>query len=202
MCGVVWSYTGPPTGPRRSLRCSRSPRAAARLGRHDPAPGPAEHVRRALPAGLQWYWKADFVNELPDAAIDATSSTARCCRPGTRPCTSTRSTGRPPGSAPGDAAWDYRDANWASVIAGIDPDPADNPRRSELGARLLGGAAPLLGGRRLRQHDDGRGTRSASRASYRDNYDRLAADQGAVRPGQPLPRQPEHQASRQPPTPT
>ena len=35
-----------------------------------PFPALAEHVRRALPAGLQWYWRADFVNELSDEAIE------------------------------------------------------------------------------------------------------------------------------------
>ena len=37
-----------------------------------PIPHPAlqQHVRRALSAGLQWYWKADFFKELPDAAIE------------------------------------------------------------------------------------------------------------------------------------
>ena len=32
------------------------------------------------------------------------------------------------------------------------------------------------------------------RASYRDNYDRLAVDQGRLRPDQPVPHQPEHPA--------
>ena len=37
-----------------------------------------------LPKGLQWYWKGDFVNELPDAAIDAhlahAAKSRACCR--------------------------------------------------------------------------------------------------------------------------
>src|SRR5580692_1043573 len=41
-CGIVWCYTGP----------------------HDRA----DEV--LYPAGLQWYWRADFFNEISDAAID------------------------------------------------------------------------------------------------------------------------------------
>ena len=78
-------------------------------------------------------------------------------------------------------AWNYRDAKWGMVMVGVSPDPADNAAHDRLDPRLLGGAASLLGGRRLRQHDDGRDRRGQDRvrASYGDHYDRLAADQGA-----------------------
>ena len=70
-------------------------------------------------------------------------------------------------------AWAYRDANWGSVFAGVDPDPANVDAIRHWTRRLLRGAPPVLGRRRLREHDDGRGP-GAGRASYRDNYDRLA----------------------------
>ena len=81
-----------------------------------PMPHPAlqSHVRRALPAGLQWYWKADFVNELTDEAIALhVEYGAHAADDGTRPCTSTRSTARPAASPSDATAWSYRDATWA-----------------------------------------------------------------------------------------
>ena len=79
------------------------------------------------PPGHQWYWKADFVKELSDEAIaHARASTADSCRRGSRRCTSIRSTARPAEVASDATAWNYRDANWAQVIVGVNPDPADN----------------------------------------------------------------------------
>ena len=70
MCGIVWCYTGPLEQAEEVFKPIRAlqPPAIDFVG-PDPAPDAAEHVRRALPAGLQWYWKADFVNELSDEAI-------------------------------------------------------------------------------------------------------------------------------------
>jgi len=78
-----------------------------------------------LPPGLQWYWKGDFVRELPNEAID----------------THLEYGSKPPSPLslmhlyPIDGAvqrvdrdataWSFRDARRSMVIAGIDPDPAN-----------------------------------------------------------------------------
>ena len=56
-----------------------------------------------------------------------------------------------------ETPWAYRDTRWAQVIIGVDPDPALRAGAARLDGRLLGGAAPVLGRRRLRQLHDGRG---------------------------------------------
>ena len=79
---------------------------------------------------------------------------------------------------PSDTAWSYRDARWGSVFAGVDPDPAnvDEIRHwtidyhEALHPYSAGGAYVNM------MMDEGQ---ERVRASYRDNYDRLAADQGA-----------------------
>ena len=95
---------------------------------------------------------------------------------------------------PSDTAWSYRDANWGAVFAGVDPDPANADAIRELDASTTsrrlhpysaGGAYVNM------MMDEGQ---ERVRASYRDNYDRLARIKADVRPGQPLPRQPEHRA--------
>ena len=96
---------------------------------------------------------------------------------------------------PSDTAWSYRDATWGSVFAGVDPDPANVGRDPPLERRLLRGAAPLLGRRRLREHDDGRGP-GAGAGELPRQLRPPRPDQGDLRPGQPLPGQPEHPAAR------
>ena len=56
-----------------------------------------------------------------------------------------------------DTACSYRDVQWAEVIVGVDPDPANADAIRDWTRRLLGRDAPVLGRRRLRQLHDGRG---------------------------------------------
>ncbi len=71
-----------------------------------------------------------------------------------------------------ETAWSYRDANWAEVIVGVDPDPANNDRiiawTKEYWAALhphsAGGAYVNF------MMDEGE---DRIKATYRDNYERL-----------------------------
>ena len=110
------------------------------------------------PPGDQWYWRADFVNEIPDEAVaDPRPVRRRAADHASRRCTCTRSTAPPTTSAPTDTAWSYRDAHWGAVVRRRRSRPGQRRRDPTLEHRLLGGAAPVLGRRRLREHDDGRG---------------------------------------------
>jgi len=76
-----------------------------------------------FPKGLQWYWKGDFVKNLPDEAIDAHIAQAA-----EAPSDFSLMHLYPIDGAvrrvPADAtAWSTRDATWSMVIAGIDADP-------------------------------------------------------------------------------
>ena len=80
------------------------------------------------PPGQQWYWRADFLRDLPDEAI------AEHCRFAERlPTPSSTMHMYPIDGAvhdvPADAsAFRFRDANWAEVIVGVDPDRPVRPR--------------------------------------------------------------------------
>ena len=70
MCGVIWNYTGPLEKAEdvfKPIRAFRKP-SVDLVG---PLPQPAlQGMFDALyPTGLQWYWRADFMNELNDEAI-------------------------------------------------------------------------------------------------------------------------------------
>ena len=70
MCGVVWCWTGDLDGADE-----RSPRHAAQPGIAldgvQPMPFPILNSAfdELYPHGDQWYWRADFVEEIPDEAV-------------------------------------------------------------------------------------------------------------------------------------
>jgi FAD/FMN-containing dehydrogenase len=105
---------------------------------HEMAPVVAEHIGpmpypalngafdALVPAGLQHYWKANFVKELTDEVIEAHLEHG----PKVPTVNSTVHTYPIDGAVqrvPADAtAFSHRDASFATVIAGMWPDPADN----------------------------------------------------------------------------
>ncbi len=83
-----------------------------------------------LPKGLQHYWKAAFVKELTDDAIAAHVE----CGPRV-PCVESTMHLYPINGAchrvgADETAFAHRDANFACVIAGMWPNPADNERNT------------------------------------------------------------------------
>jgi FAD/FMN-containing dehydrogenase len=127
------------------------------------------------PPGMQWYWKGDFVDTLPDAAIDAHLAHA----------TKLPSTfslmhlypidGAVHRKAKGDTAWGTRDATWSMVIAGIDPDPTKAAELKAWASAYWAAVHPFdrTGAySNFMMADEGEGR---VKASYGDNYPRLAA---------------------------
>ncbi|MFI1413467.1 FAD-binding oxidoreductase [Streptomyces sp. NPDC020707] len=175
-CGVVWCYAGDDADTSARLMAPLLD-ALPEPMLHGPAPMPYPAIQSAFdglyPPGDQWYWRADFVNEIPADAID------RHAKFGAELPT-LKSTfhlypidGAVHDHAPTDTAWSYRDARWASVYAGVDPDPAnaDLIRRwtvdyfEALHPYSAGGAYVNM------MMDEGQ---ERVRAGYRDNYARLA----------------------------
>jgi len=70
-CGIVWCYTGPHDKADQVLAPVREFGSPLLVG-VGPMPFPAlQSAFDALyPAGLQWYWQADFLNEITDEAIE------------------------------------------------------------------------------------------------------------------------------------
>src|SRR5213078_2156716 len=125
MCGVVWAYTGPLEKAEETFKPIRAFKTPA-LDLVGPLPYPAlqSMFDPLLPPGLQWYWRADFVNELSDEAI------AQHIEHGSRLPTLLSQMhlypidGAAHRAGRNDTAFSYRNARWAEVIVGIDPDPA------------------------------------------------------------------------------
>jgi FAD/FMN-containing dehydrogenase len=125
-----------------------------------------------VPAGLQHYWKANFVKELTDEAIAAHLEHG----PKIPAVNSTVHiypiNGAVQDIAPEATAFAYRDANFATVIAGMWPDPADNDANIAWVRGFYEATAPLSeegGYINFMAADD----QDRIRVNYRGNYDRL-----------------------------
>jgi FAD/FMN-containing dehydrogenase len=175
MCGVVWCYTGPAERAEEVFEPVQEFGPPALHG-IQPMPYPAlQSAFDALyPPGLQWYWRADFVNELSDEAIE------RHVEHGSRLPTMQSTMHLYPidGAAhrvgKNDTAFSYRDARWAEVIVGVDPHPANAQSIKEWTVAYWDALHPYSAGGAYVNFmmDEGK---ERVRATYRDNYDRLVA---------------------------
>jgi hypothetical protein len=126
------------------------------------------------PTGHQWYWRADFVNELSDAAI------AKHIQFGKEmPTLQSSMHLYPINGAAGrvnkkDTAWNYRDATWSMVIIGVDPDPANGEKISTWAKKYWEAVHPYSAGGAYLNFimDEGE---DRVKASYGGNYERLVA---------------------------
>ena len=174
MCGVVWCYTGPLKGAEKVFKPIRAFKKPA-LDMVGPVPHPMVQgmFDALLPPGLLWYWKADFVKEITDEAIALNVKHAALMPT----LLSTMHLYPIDGAAArvknNATPWAYREAKWAQVIAGIDPDPANKDKITkwsrdywtELHPYSAGGAYINF----MMEEGDER-----IRATYGKNYDRLA----------------------------
>jgi len=177
MCGIVWCYTGPLDRAEEVFKPIRSFKTPA-LDLVGPLPHPAlqSMFDPFYPPGYQWYWRADFVDELSDEAI------ALYVKHGKEIPTPLSTMHLYPinGAAhrvgKNDTAWNYRKANWAQVIVGVDPDPANNEEiikwTKDFWQALHPYAASGGGAYVNFMMDEGQ---DRVKATYGDNYERLVA---------------------------
>ena len=145
------------------------------------------------PPGHQWYWRADFVKEISDEAVERhIANTNKLPTP-----SSTMHLYPVDGAASrvgkGETPWAYRDAKWAEVIVGVDPDPASTGRIRDWTVSYWEDLHPYLDGGSLRQLHDGRGAGQGEGDLPREPLT-AGDEQTEVRPDEPVPRQPEHKA--------
>ncbi len=174
MCAIVWCSTASTERAEELLKPVRAFRTPA-VDFTGPIPWPIlQSMFDALyPAGLQWYWKADFFTDISDTSIDLhmkygpqlpTMHSTMHIYPingaAHRPSTS-------------DTAFSFREANFAEVIVGVDPDPANNERMIQWARDYWVALHPYsAGGGYINMMMDEGGDNV--KAAYRDNYARLA----------------------------
>jgi FAD/FMN-containing dehydrogenase len=173
MCGIVWCANCDPDRAQELLAPVRDLQPALDGVMELPFPALQSVFDALYPKGQQWYWRADFVDELTDDAIAIhLEHAAQLPTP-----QSTMHLYPIDGAAHrvrnGDTAFSYRDARYGQVIVGVDPDPANNERMSAWTRDYHDALHPHSAGGayvNMMMHDEGP---DRVRASYRDNYDRL-----------------------------
>jgi hypothetical protein len=145
-----------------------------------------------LPPGLQHYWKASFVKELTDEAISAHAAHG----PDVPAVNSTMHiypiNGAAHRTAPGDTAFAYRDANFATVIAGSGRIPFRTTRTSR-GCAATTTRSPRIR-RRAGTSTSWRGRPGSDQGELHGQLRSARRRQAGVRPGQPVPPEPEHRS--------
>ncbi|WP_128803868.1 MULTISPECIES: FAD-binding oxidoreductase [unclassified Streptomyces] len=182
--GVVWCYAG------------SDPEAAARLMAPllDALPEPLLHFTAPMPhpdlqsmfdglypPGHQWYWRADFVDAIPDEAVDLHAKFGA-------EVPTVQSTmhlypidGAAHDVGPEETPWGYRGATWSTVYAGVDPDPANAELIKRWAVDYSDALHPFSAGGAYvnMMMDEGQ---ERVRASYGANYQRLARIKAAFDP--------------------
>ncbi len=174
MAFAVWCYTGSPEQAEEALRPVRETIPPA-LDGLQPMPYPAlqSAFDWVYPPGLQWYWKADFVRELPDEAIEKHLDFAS--RLPTLHCTMHLYpvNGAVHRVGQNDTAFSYRDVTWSQVIVAVDPDPANIEQARSWAINYWEALHPYSAGGAYVNFMMEEGQERVQ-ATYRDNYERLA----------------------------
>ena len=184
MCGIVWCYNGPPEHANEILEPLRNFRPPV-FEFFVPMPFPMlQGMFDALyPPGHQWYWKADFVNELNDEAIALHVKHAAQLPTLQSTMHLYPINGAAHKAASDETPWNYRHSTWSEVIVGVDPDPANKDRITEWARNDWQDLHPFgAGGAYVNFMMDGEGDERI-RATYGDNYERLAQIKAKYDPG-------------------
>ncbi len=174
MGGIVWCYTGPVERADEVFAPIREQKPDFEFLGNMPHPMLQSMFDPLLPSGMQWYWKADFFNELPDQVIDSHIKYAK-----ELPTMLSLMHMYPVNGAAGrrdnkDTAWGYRDATWAVVICGVDPDPSNKDIITKWAQDYYNAIHPFSAGGsyvNFLMHDEGD---ERIKATYKENYERLA----------------------------
>lgn len=174
VCGVVWCYTGAVEAADAVFKPVREFGTPLMHG-VQPMPFPALQAAfdGLYPPGHHWYWRADFVNELSDAAIAEHQRFAAQLPTGQSTMHLYPIDGAAHRPKAADTPFAYRDASWAEVIVGVSPDPQDGAEITAWTKNYWDALHPYsAGGAYVNMMMDEGDERI--RAAYRGNYQRLA----------------------------
>jgi FAD/FMN-containing dehydrogenase len=171
VCGVAWTQAGEEESD--ALREARSFGKPV-LDGIAPMPLPVWNTAfdALYPPGDQWYWRGEFIREIPDEAI-AIHAEYGAALPTWKSTMHLYPIDGAASRVANDAtAWSYRDAIWGGVFAGVDPDPANAGALKSWCVDYSDAIKPhAMGGGYVNFHMD---EPDRVRGMYGANYDRLA----------------------------
>ena len=193
MCGIVWVYSADvESGERLTAPLREFGPPALAMGHPAPYPAVQSMFDALLYPGLQHYWKADFIGELNERII------AEHLRYGPQIPTVPSVLhiypldGAIHDVAPDQTAFAYRDAKFTHIIAGVSPEPGPMPEYREWVRAYWSALHPHSAGGAY-EFPDGRGRRPDCE-QLQGQLRPAGGDQAEIRPGQSVPREPEHTA--------
>jgi hypothetical protein len=173
--GVVWCYAGDPADAAEAMAplLEATPEPILHGPQEMPLPALQGAFDPVYPAGDQWYWRADFVKEIPDAAVEAHAEFGAAMPTWQSTMHLYPIDGAAHDVSASDTAWAYRDAQWGSVFAGVDKDPANADTIRQWTIDYFEALHPYSAGGAYvnMMMDEGQ---ERVKASYGPNYDRLA----------------------------
>jgi len=171
-CGIVWCYVGDPDKADEIFKPVRDMNPIFEHIGEMPYPSVQTLFDAMMPPGMQWYWRADFFNDIrpelraqhlkfgskiptPLSQMHMYPLTGAACRVGKE-----------------ETAWAYRDAKYAGVIVGVDPDPANADKITQWCKDYWEALHPYSAGGAYLNFimDEGQ---ERVKACYKHNYDRL-----------------------------
>ncbi len=181
-CGIVWCYTGDPDKFDDLFKTVLDKNPIFQHVGEMPYPSIQTLFDGLLPRGLQWYWRADFFTELgPEARAEHKKFGSTIPTPLSQmhmyPLSGAASK---PGLT--DTPWAYRDAKYAGVFVGVDPDPANAEKITNWAKSYQEALHPYSSGGAYTNFmmDEGQ---ERVKDSYRQNYDRLVEIKSKYDPG-------------------
>ena len=171
-CGIVWCYTGNPENAKEVFKPILEMKPVFEHIGEIPYPAIQTLFDGLFPPGLQWYWRADFFNELgPEIREQHLKFGSKIPTPLSQmhlyPISGAASrVGKE------ETPWAYRDAKYAGVIVGVDPDPTNKEKITQWSKDYWEGLHSYSAGGAYSNFmmDEGQ---QRVKSSYKHNYKRL-----------------------------
>ncbi len=173
-CAVVWCYSGDLANAEELFEPVRAMNPIFEHVGEMPYPMVQSMFDGLYPPGMQWYWRADFFDDIPAPAralhkqfgsqIPTPLSTMHLYP----------ISGYAGRVKKDETPWAYRDAKYAGVFVGVDPDPANAEKITTWSKTYSEALHPYSSGGAYLNFimDEGQ---ERIKASYGDNYERLAS---------------------------
>ena len=184
MCGIVWCCTcSPEEGKKATDPFRELAQPAFELVGPMPHPMLQSMFDALYPKGLQWYWKANFFKEISDSSIGVHAKFGSELPTMHSTMHLYPINGAASRVSPKETPWANRDATWAQVIVGVDPDPANNDKMIKWSREYWDALQPHSAGGayvNFMFNDEGQ---ERVKATYGGNYDRLVKIKTKYDPG-------------------
>lgn len=173
-CGIVWCYSGDLDKAEELFKPVLAKDPLFAMVGEMPYPSVQTMFDGMMPPGLQWYWRADFFNELgPEVRAGHLKFGSNI------PTPLSQMHLYPISGAAGrvgkdETPWAYRDALYAGVIVGVDPDPVNAEKITEWCKSYWEALHPFSAGGAYSNFMMEEGQERV-KASFKHNYQRLAS---------------------------